>query len=432
MMNMVSWNCRGMGSSLKINAIRDLINQEQPDFLLIQETKTSDQDFQKQVKRIKNFEGYSIGSEGASGGIGTLWNRNKWTYSNLQSCNWWIKTELRNKSSQEIYSIYNIYAPNHYRDKARCWESLSLELQSLNDSKIILGGDLNLIRNVEEKFGGKFYADPSREALEVIIQTHNLIDIPPSNGKYTWSNKRIGSQNIKERLDRFLLQEGIAASFSCIKSKIIQASASDHKPVVINMERGRNMGPLPFKYNKIWDQIEDFHSLVQSHWALEVWGSPYYVWENKLKSLRTAIKQWAKEHAPIEKKKKMDLHTQMEKWNKEKENTQPSNEDLSHEKEMYRELYRQNRVEEEEQRQKSRCLWLRTSGKNTYFFHNNIKIRRAGNQIDKIEADGQELSEKDEIKEAAFNHFKSLLTAGPQQLDSSAFLSVIENKIPDL
>lgn len=79
-MNMVSWNSRGMGSSLKINAIRDLINQEQPDFLLIQETKTSEQEFQKQVKRIKNFEGHSIGSEGASGGIRTIWNRKKWSH----------------------------------------------------------------------------------------------------------------------------------------------------------------------------------------------------------------------------------------------------------------------------------------------------------------------------------------------------------------
>ena len=210
-----------------------------------------------------------------------------------------------------------------------------------------MGGDLNLIRNVEEKYGGKYYADPSREALEDIIQAHNLLDFPPSNGKYTWSNQRIGNHNIKERLDSFLLQQGITANFSLIKSKIIQASASDHKPTVISMEKWRNLGPLPFKYNKIWDQSEEFRSLVQSKWALEVWGSPHFVWESKLKSLRTAIKEWAKVHADIEKKKKNDLLAQMEQWNKDKERSQPSNEDLSHEKDLFRELYRQNRAEEE-------------------------------------------------------------------------------------
>jgi len=69
----------------------------------------------------------------------------------------------------------------------------------------------------------------------------------------------------------------------------------------------------------------------------------------------------------------------MEQWHKDKENTQHTSEDLEQEKEMYRELYRQNRVEEEDQRQKSRCLWLKAGDKNTSFFHNNIKLRRAGN-----------------------------------------------------
>lgn len=98
---------------------------------------------------------------------------------------------------------------------------------------------------------------------------------------------------------------------------------------------------------------------------------------------------------------------------------------------MYKELYCQNRVEEEEQRVKSRCLWLKAGDKNTTFFHNNIKLRRAGNQIDKIEADGKVLKDQEEIKNAAHNHFKALLTAAPHQIDSADFLSTIERKLTE-
>eukprot|EP00253_Pinus_taeda_P004963 PITA_04963 len=238
-----------MGSPSKLKAIRDLLKQEQPDLLLIQETKISAQDFQHQSQNFKNFTGGSIGSEGASGGIGTIWNKNKWEITNSQFCNLW---------------------------EHNSWE------------------DLNLIRNVEEKLGGNYHADPSRDMLESIIQLHNLMDIPLSNGKYTWSNKRTGLSNIKERLDRFLLQEGTAASFQSIKSHLIHASASDHKPVILNLDKGRNLGPLPFKYNKIWDLQEDIRTLIKNQWAKEVNRSPYYVWETKLKSLRSVIKQWAK------------------------------------------------------------------------------------------------------------------------------------------
>eukprot|EP00253_Pinus_taeda_P010215 PITA_10215 len=364
-----------MGSSLKVKAIKDLLIQEQPDILLIQETKSTEQDFISQTQRFKNYSGTSKGSDGASGGIGTLWNKNKWEISNSQLCNWWIRTDLRNKNTQEVYFIYNIYAPNHYRDKTSCWNTLEADLSSIQSSLIILGGDMNLIRQVDEKFGGNFHPDPSRDKLETMIQLFNLIDIPLSNGKYTWTNKRVGSHNIKERLDRFLIQEGT------------------------------NLGPLPFKYNKHWDNYEEFSILVQNQWAKEILGSPHYVWETKLKHLRSAIKQWARELARSERKKRNDLLSEMERWHKEKEQTQPSTEDIEKEKSMFMELYRQNRVEEEDQRMKSRCLWLKEGDKNTSFFHNNVKTRRARNQIDKIDVEGRELHEQEEIKKAAFNHF---------------------------
>eukprot|EP00253_Pinus_taeda_P024119 PITA_24119 len=418
-----------MGSPLKLKEIRDLLKQEQLNLLLIQETKISAQDFQHQSQNFKNFTGVSIGSEGASGGIGTMWNKNKWEIINSQFCSWWVRKDLKSKGSREIYYIYNIYAPNHHRDKGRCWETISSDLQSVQNRNIILGGDLNLIRNVEEKLGGNYHADPSRDMLESIIQLHNLMDIPLSNGKYTWSNKRTGLSNIKERLDRFLLQEGIVASFQSIKSHLIHASASDHKPMILNLDKGRNLGPLPFKYNKIWDLPDDFRSLIKNQRAKEVNGSPHYVWETKLKALRSVIKQWAKEAAVMENKKKSDLLLNMEQWNKAKENIQYTTKDLDYEKEMYRELYRQNIAEEEDQRQKSHYLWLKDGDKNTSFFHNNIKLRRAGNQIDKIEVDGKQLSDQEEIKEAAHNHFKSLLSIAPQHTDS--FLNAVESKISE-
>eukprot|EP00253_Pinus_taeda_P007185 PITA_07185 len=331
-----------MGSSLKVNAVRDLIKQEQPDLLLIQETKISDQDFQNHIKRSKNYTGTAISAAGALGGIGTIWNKNKWDLTNQNSCNW----------------------------------------------------------NANEKLGGNFFADPSRDSPETLTQAHNLIDIPPHNGKYTWSNKRTGINNIKERFDRILVHERIVASFPSIKSKIIQASASDHKHVVLTLDKERNLGPLPFKYIKAWDYNEEFQKLVQEQWAKEVVGSPQHTWETKLKSLRTAIKQWARDNAAVENKKRLDLHKQLEQWNQEKENIQYTEEDQTKENEMYRELYRQNRM-------------------------------RTRNQIDKILVEGKETSDQEEIKEAYFRHFQSLLSADLLSLDNTDFLRPIKKKITD-
>jgi len=138
------------------------------------------------------------------------------------------------------------------------------------------------------------------------------MDIPPNNGKFTWSNKRAGIHNIKERLDRILIHERIVSGFSSVKSKIVHATASDHKLVVLTLDNGRNLEPLPFKNNKAWDSKGDFRKLIKDHWEMEVIGSPHYIWEIKLKSLRAATKQWAKENA-VTKNKKEQSYTG--KWN---------------------------------------------------------------------------------------------------------------------
>lgn len=128
-------------------------------------------------------------------------------------------------------------------------------------------------------------ADPSRDTLEEIILNHNLVDFHPQNGRFTWSNKRAGRNNIKERLDRILVQEGIVISFACIKSFILQGYFSDHKPVTLRLDKGSNMGPLPFRYNRAWENQEDFRTLVQEQWQSDIRGSLHYVWESKIKIL---------------------------------------------------------------------------------------------------------------------------------------------------
>ena len=199
--------------------------------------------------------------------------------------------------------------------------------------------------------------------------------------------------------------------------------------MALTLDKGKNLGPLPFKYNKAWDSKEEFRNLIKEQWAKEVIGSPHYIWEAKIKSLRTVIKCWAKNHAAEENKKRTDLQAQLEQWSQEKERIQYTEEDQAKENEIYKELYKQNRMEEEEQRQKSRCLWLKAGDKNTSFFHNSVKLRRVGNHIEKILMDGREIRDQEEIKEAASRHFCALLTVDNHPINNAEFLSLIENKI---
>ena len=57
-MNIVSWNCRGLGSKKKLEAMRDLIRISSPDIFLIQETKMEEEPFLQATQKFwKTNEG---------------------------------------------------------------------------------------------------------------------------------------------------------------------------------------------------------------------------------------------------------------------------------------------------------------------------------------------------------------------------------------
>lgn len=59
-MIIVSWNCRGMGSTIKENAARDILINENPDILMIQEIKACNQDTENPKKKFRKYEGEAM------------------------------------------------------------------------------------------------------------------------------------------------------------------------------------------------------------------------------------------------------------------------------------------------------------------------------------------------------------------------------------
>lgn len=174
-----------MGSTIKENAARDILINENPDILMIQETKAGNQDTENLKKEFRKYEGEAMKAIGALGGICTISKKGIWELIQKKTYQHWIITDLKKISTRERYRVINIYAPNHYKDKEQCWATLKETLQENQAGKVILGGNLNMIRSIEEKFGGNYQTYPSKNSLEEIMERHSLLDIPPNNGKYT-------------------------------------------------------------------------------------------------------------------------------------------------------------------------------------------------------------------------------------------------------
>ena len=73
-MQIVSWNCRGLGNPIKYEAIKDLMRMDKFDILLLQETKIDDQSLLLLSKsNWKMSAGKAVSARGTFGGLATLW-----------------------------------------------------------------------------------------------------------------------------------------------------------------------------------------------------------------------------------------------------------------------------------------------------------------------------------------------------------------------
>lgn len=131
------------------------------------------------------------------------------------------------------------------------------------NTNIIVVGDFNLILHANEKRGGTFAPDPFRGRLETIIQEHELVDFIPKNHRYTWSNRRIGIDNVMERLDIFIVNISFLSSFSIGYTNILNTSTSDHYPITVTLETHCHLGCIPFKYSPPWNRIPTAREIIQ-------------------------------------------------------------------------------------------------------------------------------------------------------------------------
>lgn len=354
MMKALSWNSRGLGHPSKITALRDLLHAKRPEIVMIQETKQDQAEADKIINQQKHLQGCASEARGASGGILTLWDNNKWNCESTRIYQHWIQVKLESKKGGIKVTVYNVYAPNQYREKEMCWNTLATSIEEEKNSNLIIAGDFNLVMHANEKRGGHFVPDHFRNQLENIMQNHDLVDIPPKNIRYTWNNRRLGTRNIMERLDRVLINTTFLSTFATSHTSILSLSASDHYPITLTLQRYSQLGPIPFRYNITWNRNPVARDVVWQAWTQHVEGSPTYIWESKFKRVRQALKIWAKNNYIEPEIGKKQVKQELEDIQHRIEEHGLTQQDREQEARLYAQISQINREQEIKWRLKSR------------------------------------------------------------------------------
>jgi hypothetical protein len=93
-MKLISWNIRGLNGHRKQRILRDHIIEEQPDIILLQETKCAGEEMTQILSRCwKIGKIMTIDSIGMAGSLAILWNPSSVVLENLFTTKWTISVE---------------------------------------------------------------------------------------------------------------------------------------------------------------------------------------------------------------------------------------------------------------------------------------------------------------------------------------------------
>ena len=171
-----------------------------------------------------------------------------------------VDLKLENKT----ITLGNIYAPND--DNPNFFKNVLSHLLSFECEDIILGGDFNLVLDVQnDKKGGRLTTHKnSLKEVQNIINSLDLIDIwrvsNPDIRRFTW---RRSKPEIHCRLDFFLTSNSLSSAIT--KADILPGYKTDHSLITLHLANNTNpRGPGFWKLNTSFLSDSEYINLIKT------------------------------------------------------------------------------------------------------------------------------------------------------------------------
>ena len=241
------------------------LQKDPPSILFLQETKCPSESASNIMACIwKNCSTIAIDAQGASGGLSISWNPHIISLDFALIARNSISTSFHLLGSSIKGYLMNVYGPQIASGKKNILKHIDWFKTLHTDSPIIIGGDFNMISNLEERKGGLRSLSREDETFNSMINVCELVDIQTSSTFFTWNNRRGGPHQIAKCLDHFLVSESILTMGGLLDAMVLPTAGSDHWPIALSWHSQGQSLHKPFRFEKFWLSHPTFLDLVTS------------------------------------------------------------------------------------------------------------------------------------------------------------------------
>ncbi|XP_074318255.1 uncharacterized protein LOC141655056 [Silene latifolia] len=374
-MNLLSLNCRGLGSPDSARALRTLVRREAPAMLFLCETKLCGCDMRRIREGLDGYYGIEVDCMGRSGGLAFLWKKDidcNFVSASVHHMDFTIKEDNRE------WRVTGFYGWPAVADRHLSWELLRVLSRQSSLPWICIGDFNEILYSTEMKGGSR--AQWKMNNFQSAVDDCEHRDVSWEGYQFTWDNGQAREANRQCMLDRAMCTSSWLDMFSYARLFHLDREWSDHAPIKLYCDRRdvKGNGRRRLRFEQIWVGEEGCEDAVGR--GVEMGRG------NLVESLKACAKE-------LQKWKKVNIGKIGLAMDRKRRQLARLNEGSRDETEVKRrrkliaELADLSRQEEKYWRQRSRALWLRDGDRNTTFFHNKATDRRSKNHISKLKDD---------------------------------------------
>ncbi|KAL6572341.1 hypothetical protein OROMI_013299 [Orobanche minor] len=308
-----------------------------------------------------------------------------------------FKNKHNNPAPLSIMII--VYGRNTKIQRRDLWDDLLSVSQ--NQVPWMVGGDFNIILQLEEKKGGACPIQSDMEEFSDCLLNCNLSDVGFAGTPFTWYR-----DGVWQRLDRILVSPEWYSSFPSMSTRHLPKYQSDHNSLLCQFDQNIAIRRTSFRFQNMWVKHHLFLPTVQESWGIHTFSRGMFKLSEKLVRLKYTLKEWNTHHFGNIFNKIDQAQYAVEIAEKDFD-YDPSTSNRSYLNKMNANLTLTLSMEEDFWKQKANMKWMLEGERNSKFFHNLVKKKRQKIFLHCIRDNGCLITNPEDIQVSAVNYFSN-------------------------
>lgn len=177
--------------------------------------------------------------------------------------------EVEDEAERVVWRFKGFYGSPVEQDRKELWDLLRY-LKRGNSKLWIIIEDFNEILFSYEKQGGRVREERQMSAFREVLEECELNNLGFFRQWFSWERGRLLSNNIRERLDRGVVNPEWWDLFPGYRVSHLQPSFSDHCPILVDTEGDGRLRvgeqQWQFRFNADWILQSSFEEWLSSKW----------------------------------------------------------------------------------------------------------------------------------------------------------------------